>query len=486
MKRLAIPLAALSCLFAVQPGLATCGGGGGGGVGGVAPLDVPRGLPQDDLATYRVPWIVLSSGDPAPAGVLILYWFPTSPQEARASELQGSRQLTLAAGRCVAMALATTANTSLRTQFKVPGDTSLVLLVASDGTELGRVQARTGQPLGRSEVEKLLRDGLDHRDQAIDQQLDAARAKEDQGDKDGAITLYDQVWQQRCYAPRPAKKAAKALKKLGHPVEEDAKLELPDAVAPNLSPATQKSIAHALAEGLRAENGLLLADAARAYEVARQLDPADPVPLRFLGELYRHHTGEWDKAHGAFEQILAMPWADPLSRAVALHGLGKMTIHAGDFAKGLALFEESIRTYPLPLTYRNLAVYWSSEGAGDKAYGYVQQALALAPDDPYNQIFGATFLVKLGKPEEAARLARANESILAASYNLAAIWAQLGERDKALALLERHFYAYEQFEAVRKKEMEEARVDAVFSTLKDDPAFVKLTALADRAMTGGH
>ena len=32
------------------------------------------------------------------------------------------------------------------------------------------------------------------------------------------------------------------------------------------------------------------------YVEATKLDPADPVPARFLGELYRHHTGEWDLA----------------------------------------------------------------------------------------------------------------------------------------------------------------------------------------------
>jgi len=166
---------------------------------------------------------------------------------------------------------------------------------------------------------------------------------------------------------------------------------------------------------------------------------------------------------------------------VALHGLGKMTIHEGDFAKGLGLFEESLRAYPLALTYRNLAVYWSSEGNADKAYGYVRQALAIAPGDDYTQIFAATLFVKLGKPDEAAKVAREHESLLAASYNLAAIWAQLGERDKALALLKRHFYAYEQLEAVRRKEMQEARVDIVFASLKADPAFQDLTSLADGA-----
>jgi tetratricopeptide (TPR) repeat protein len=143
------------------------------------------------------------------------------------------------------------------------------------------------------------------------------------------------------------------------------------------------------------------------------------------------------------------------------------------------MFEDSLRAYPLPLTYRNLAVYWSSEGDTAKAYGYVQKALAIAPEDEYTQIFAATFLVKLGKPEEAAKIASEHESLLAASYNLAAIWAQIGQRDKALALLKRHFYTYEQFEDVRRKEMQEARVDIVFASLKADPAFVELTALAD-------
>ena len=43
------------------------------------------------------------------------------------------------------------------------------------------------------------------------------------------------------------------------------------------------------------------------YAQARRLDPADPAPLRYLGELYRHQTGDWDKARQMFETILQMP-----------------------------------------------------------------------------------------------------------------------------------------------------------------------------------
>jgi tetratricopeptide (TPR) repeat protein len=179
-----------------------------------------------------------------------------------------------------------------------------------------------------------------------------------------------------------------------------------------------------------------------------------------------------------FDAILKMP-ADPLSRAVALHGLGKMTIHDGQFKKGLALMEESAREFPLALTNRNLAVYWNSEGNTAKADFYTKEALKLDPTEPFNVVFAAAFMAGNGHAEEALKIARDNETLLCASYNLAAIYAQAGQKDKALALLKRHFFEYERFDSVRSKEMMEARVDTVFASLSKDPAFVSLTSGAD-------
>ena len=156
-----------------------------------------------------------------------------------------------------------------------------------------------------------------------------------------------------------------------------------------------------------------------------------------------------------------------------------MTIHEGEFKKGLALMEASVATYPLALAYRNLAVYWNSEGDQTKAHEYTEQALALDPKDPYNLVFAAVFMVNTGHGDEALKIARANESLLPASYNLAAVYAQMGQRAKALAMLKRHFYEYERYQSVRAKEMMEARVDAVFDSLRADPTFVALTNDAD-------
>jgi tetratricopeptide (TPR) repeat protein len=156
-----------------------------------------------------------------------------------------------------------------------------------------------------------------------------------------------------------------------------------------------------------------------------------------------------------------------------------MTIHEGDFKKGLELMEASVREHPLALAYRNLAVYWNSEGDVAKADFYTREAVKLEPHDPYNLVFAAAFMAGNGHADEALKIARENENLLPASYNLAAIYAQAGQKEKALALLQRHFFEYERYQAVRSKEMMEARVDAVFASLVQDPQFLALTKDAD-------
>jgi hypothetical protein len=84
-----------------------------------------------------------------------------------------------------------------------------------------------------------------------------------------------------------------------------------------------------------------------------------------------------------------------------------------------------------------------------------------------------------GKKAEALKIARENMNLMPASYNLAAIFAQNGQKEKALLLLRRHFYQYERYHAVREKEMMEARVDAVFESIRTDKDFVALTKHAD-------
>jgi tetratricopeptide (TPR) repeat protein len=495
-----LAILALALALVAPPLAATCGGGGGGGMGGAAMGGGggTRGSMPSRTQTYSVPWNVVRGGEEAPPPIaapsgapvdnLVLYWFPTSPEEAKKSELQSSRDLTLVTSRCVTLALVTTDNSSLRSRFAAGGSSSYVVLADAAGKEISRVSADASGKLKASQVDKLVNGELKSRESALDRTLEDAHAKERQGDAEGATALYQKIWSARCLVPgKLPKKAAEALKKLGHPVPDESVsgLGTPPVAAPRLDLATTARIERTMEAGLTAENAARYTRAGRLYALAHKIDPADPVPLRYLGELYRHHTGDWKAARRTFDQILAMP-ADPVSRAVALHGLGKMTIHEGDFARGVALIEQSVATFPLPLAYRNLAVYWNSEGQVEKAQGFAEKALALDPDDPYTQIFVAAFIAEDGRRDEALRIAHAHEDLLAASYNLAAIQCLLGHRDEALALLRRHFYEYERFDAVRSKEMKEAREDIVFTALKEDPGFVELTAKAEKPATVGN
>lgn len=457
---------AILALFFVQSSWATCGGGGGGGGGG---MSNGGGAGAGNAPTYPVPWKIYKTKDAPATGGLVLFWFPASQNEIKNSSLKESRTLSIYASQCVAMEVA---DTRIPNADKLLGDSQLpvAVLATPDGTPVKKVENKDGK-LKVADVEKVVEGEMKQRETSLDGQLKDAAAKVKAGDNDGAIKEYRAVLDQKCLFPKKAKEAAKELKKLG--VEVAA---IP--AAPILEPRQSALIQRTMKLGLIAENSGRYIAADKLYTRAHLLDPADPTPLRFMGENYRHNIGDWSKARTVFETILNMP-ADPLSRSVALHGLGKMTIHDGEFKKGLALMERAVAEFPLALAYRNLAVYWNSEGEPAKGNEYTQQALALDPADPYNLVFAAVFMAANGKKDEALKIARDNVNLMPASYNLAAIYAQNGQREKALSLLRRHFFQYERYRAVREKEMMEARVDAVFESIRTDREFVALTNGAD-------
>jgi tetratricopeptide (TPR) repeat protein len=440
---------------------ATCGGGGGGGTGGMGGMGAGVG-PTEQV--YHVPWRLITAQDPPVSG-LILYWVPTGQEELKRSSLLFSRTLSLYASQCVTMGVVDT-GTPMGQKLAAGEKLPFAILANPDGTPLAKAENQAEQ------VEKLVETELKKRENAIKEHLEDAKNKAKSGDNQNAIQEYRAVLDQKCLFPNKAKDAAKGLKKLG----VTDLVQLFDA--PVFDPVKSAEIDRTMRAGLKAENSGNYPEALRLYSEAHRMDPADPVPLRYLGEVYRHETGQWGLARTTFDQILAIP-ADPLSRAVALHGLGKMTIHEGDFKKGLELMEKSVQTYPLALAYRNLAVYWNSEGNAANTDYYVKKAVALDPTDPYNLVFAAAYMAGNGQGEQALKIARENESLLPASYNLAAIYAQTGQREKALVFLKRHFFEYERYQEVRSKEMMEARVDAVFVSLKTDPTFIALTSGAD-------
>src|SRR3989440_10085978 len=416
---------ALLVLFFAQSSWATCGGGGGGGGGG---MNNGGGGGGSNAPVYIVPW---KKASVAPAAGLVLYWFPASSNEYKNSSLKESRTLSLYASQCVAMQVA---DGQLPIADKLIGESKLpvAVLAKADGTPINKVENTNGK-LKVTDVEKLVDTEMKQRESALDGQMKDAAGKVKAGDKDGAVAEYKTVLDQKCLFPKKAKEAQKQLKALG--VADIASI----APAPIFERRQSAIIEHTMKQGLLAELDAKYVAANKFYMRAHLMDPADPTPLRFLGENYRHNIGAWDKARDVFNQILNMP-ADPLSRSVALHGLGKMTIHDGEFKKGLALMEQAVEEFPLALAYRNLAVDWNSENNPVKGNEYTQTALALDPQDPYNLVFAAVFMAANGKKDEALKIARDNMNLMPASYNLAAIFAQNGQKKKRLLMLRSPFY----------------------------------------------
>ena len=246
-----------------------------------------------------------------------------------------------------------------------------------------------------------------------------------------------------------------------------------------LPPTTAERVDRAMRNGYAHELAGRYERARKSYALAAGLDVEDPLPLVYLGELYRHHLGLWDEAGKVLRRVIAMNH-DAYTVAIALHGIGKMTIWRGDNKKGLALLQRSVDLHPTPLCYRNLAVFWNTEGEREKAFAYARKAYELDPQDSYNQVFLSVYLLLNGRKQEARRLIAAAEFDPSMSYNYACFHAVQGKKDRALYYLKRHFYEYEQFDEVRAFEMAEARMDAFFEPWKDDPAFLRLTALAGK------
>src|SRR5207253_757418 len=145
------------------------------------------------------------------------------------------------------------------------------------------------------QVERVVDSEVKQRESGLDNQLKDAKEKTKAGDNAGAIKLYQSVLEQKCMFPKKAKDAARELKKLG--VGEIASMAEAEAfVSPVFEARASARIEQTMIKGLKAEINARYIQAERLYRLAHLMDPADPTPLRYLGELYRHHIGDWDKA----------------------------------------------------------------------------------------------------------------------------------------------------------------------------------------------
>src|SRR5437588_2550355 len=132
---------------------------------------------------------------------------------------------------------------------KLIGDSKLpvAVLATPDGTPVSKVDNTAGK-LKVADVEKLVDGEVKTREGSLDGQMKDAAAKVKAGDKDGAITIYKAVLDQKCLFPKKAKEAAKQLKALG--VADIAQVP----AAPIFDRQVSAAIQRTMRRGLIAEN----------------------------------------------------------------------------------------------------------------------------------------------------------------------------------------------------------------------------------------
>jgi hypothetical protein len=186
-----------------------------------------------------VPWHFLEKGSAFVDAPLVLYWLPASAKETERSPLLNSPELVRDADRCLSFEIVPPEDRVTIEKFGETGKLPAAVLADAKGTVLRRVEGAGGR-LATASVEKMVRDELASRGEAMYASVIEAKKRVVSGDKQGAIDLYRKLWDARCLFPSAGREAQQSLKDLGViVVEPPAHI----AVDPNLTIAPAKPAA---------------------------------------------------------------------------------------------------------------------------------------------------------------------------------------------------------------------------------------------------
>jgi hypothetical protein len=161
-----------------------------------------------------VPWHFLEKGGALINAPLVLYWLPASSQEVERSSLLSSPELVRDTARCLGFEIVLSEDAATIARFGETGKLPAVLLADAKGTVIRSVE-RSGGHIESAAVDKMVRDELNARDEAMYATMTEARKRVAGGDKQGAIELYRKLWDERCLFPLAGTEAQHALKNLG-------------------------------------------------------------------------------------------------------------------------------------------------------------------------------------------------------------------------------------------------------------------------------
>jgi tetratricopeptide (TPR) repeat protein len=217
--------------------------------------------------------------------------------------------------------------------------------------------------------------------------------------------------------------------------------------------------------GINAYHARRYAEAATDLEAARALHPDDPLPYRYLADLYwRTHLPEQaravvqalaeaipnayflDRLGSSYEESGLLGLAHMLYQEAARlqpdfpsarYNLGRVYLLQGQLAQGISEVQEALRLYPdFAEAYQTLGLAFSDQGAYERAIVHLSRALELQPAlaEARNHL-GRLYMAQ-GRLDEAIRtfqaLVRYHPEVAAARHNLAVAYARQQRQPEAL------------------------------------------------------
>src|SRR5262245_8049407 len=299
----------------------------------------------------------------------------------------------------------------------------------------------------------------------------------------GTIDVYQDVpgdttlWAIEGGQPEQVPGAAPSLAAGSAQAADQSQAALPEATTSK----TYLAHTHAGIVAYRAER---YAEAVQAFEVARSLQPSEPLPYRYLADLYWRQGQPDQTAHivralaevmsdayfldrlgSSYEESRFLGLAMLLYREAARvdpafpgahYNLGRLLLKQGQREQGMAEVQEALRLYPeFAEAHEVLGLAYTEQGQLHEAVAHLQRALLFHPELATARNHLGRLYRAQGRLDEAIQtfrdLVARHPDLAEARHNLAVVYAHKGLQDLAI----------EQFtEALRlRPDLQAARLD---------------------------
>jgi tetratricopeptide (TPR) repeat protein len=172
-------------------------------------------------------------------------------------------------------------------------------------------------------------------------------------------------------------------------------------------------------------------EAAQAFEAARLLQPSEPLPYRYLADLY------WRQGKSAQVAQIVRALAEVMSDAYFLDRLGSSYEESGLAGLALLLHREAVRVDPtFPSARYNLGRLLLKQGQREPGMAEVQEALRLYPDfAEAHEVLGLAYTEQGRLQEAVAHLQQAltfHPELTTARNHLGRLYRAQGRLDDAI------------------------------------------------------